>query len=227
MAGGIFFLIGYGKFSGYRHNGLLSVTFLSYFLALVQENPHLLRHHRRISLALIPLILAGLYEVTDHAFHQHDRLRSHSQNVADYLDQYYPNTPILSKSEIFEAPVRLYRRNPVPVYALGRMAYVTYTVWNHASVDFRLNPKAESFYWSDVIENLVETPEKILLKKPILIISGCLNIDEMNDLKIANLKEVEANKKIKLIALKFFTGAHQENYYLYRIDYRPIPPGRK
>lgn len=224
-AGVIFFLIGYGKFSGYRHHGLLSVTFLSYFLALVQKNPQQLRQHRLISLILLPLILVGLFEVTSHAFYQHNRVRSHSQNVAEYLDQNYPSTPILSKSEIFEAPVRLYRRNPVPVYALGRMAYVNYTVWNHASVDFRLNTKAEFFYWSDVIENLMETPEKILKENPILVISGRLNIDEMNDLKIANLREFKANEKVKLIALEFFTGAHQENYYLYRIDYRPLPLG--
>jgi hypothetical protein len=224
---GIFFLIGYGKFSGYRHNGLISVTFLSYFLALIQKYPQPLQQQRRISLILIPLLLVGVYEVTDHAVYQHGRVRSHSQTVADYLDQYYPDTPILSKSEIFEAPVRLYRRNPVPEYALGRMAYVTYTVWNHASVDFRLNTKAEFFYWSDVMEDLLKTPEKILQKNPILVISGCLNIDEMNDLNIKNLREVAANEKIKLTALEFFTGAHQENYYLYQITYRQIQPGVK
>ena len=221
----MFFLIGYGKLSGYRHYGLLSVIFLSYFLAIVQLNPLQLRQHRLISLLLIPLILVGFYEVTDHAVYLHGRVRSHSQNVAGYLDHYYPDTPILSKSEIFEAPVRLYRRNPVPVYALGRMAYVTYTVWNHPSVDFRSNTRTEFFYWSDVIEDLLKTPEKILQENPILVISGGLSIREMNDLKITNLREVKVNENIKLIALKFFTGAHQENYYLYRIDYRLIPPG--
>ncbi|MFH0725649.1 MAG: hypothetical protein V2B19_04740 [Pseudomonadota bacterium] len=201
-AGVAFFLIGYGKFSGYRHHGLLSVTLLSYFLAVVQKNPPQPRRRRLISIILIPFILSGVFEFTSNAFHHHDRPRSHGQHVAEYLDQRFPTTPILSKTEIFEAPVRLYRRSPVPVYALGRMAYVNYTVWNHTSVDFRVNPKAESFYWSDVMENLVETPEKILQENPILVISGRLTLDEMNDSKIANLREIKVNEKINLVALE-------------------------
>lgn len=220
-AGVIFFLVGYGKYSGYRHHGLLSVTFLSYFLALVQKNPQPLRQRRMVPLALIPLIGIGLFECTSNAVYEHNRVRSHSQNVAEYLDQNYPDTPVLSKTEIFEAPVRLYRRHAVPVYALGRNAYVNYTVWNHPSVDFKSNAKAESFYWSDVIENILETPEEILKENPILVISGRLNIDEMNDLAIADLAEFEVDEKTKLTALKSFTGAKQENYYLFRLYYRP------
>jgi len=66
------------------------------------------------------------------------------------------------------------------------------------------------------------TPEPILAENPILVISGYLDLDQMNDIGLGDLGTVTAiaaGKRFSLHALKSFTGAEMENYYLYRLSF--------
>lgn len=225
-----FLMIGFFKISWQHHYGLLTCVVCGFMLAVVQRTGGRIVGGSRLKAATVAATVAVLvvgngYEFTRRVLDVRATLRSNCRNAARYLDRHFPDAPVLSQSEIFEAPVRLYRRHPVPVYALGRQAFVVHTVWNHPSVDWRADPSVERFRLSDVIRHLRSVPEALLKKNPILIISGYLPLEQMNDLGLDRFDVIRIDERLRVFHVAAFTGAERENYHLFRVEYRTAPPG--
>lgn len=215
-----FFMVGLMKYSLLRHHLLLTYVLISFIIIVIHYVKEKVQKNKWIYIILLPLLIISLLQFINKTYIYKRQLRSHSKNVVSFLDKNYPTEEILTMSEIFEEPIRLYRKKQVPVYALGRQKYVKYTVWNDWNVDHTKNPLATHIRISQVIKKLNSTPREILIKKPILVLAGYDPLSKMNDLDLSTLKTIKINDDFQLEFIKAFIGAQEENYYLYLLNCR-------
>ena len=207
------------KYSLLRHHLLLSFVIIFLLLSLIKRNQEHLQKNKLFLLLLLPLLVLSIIQFQESSIEYKFELRSNSKNAAEFLDKYCPDRDVLVMSEMCAMPIRLYRRFPDPLYSIARQEYVEYTIWNDLSVDYRRNKNVLKPRLSEVINKLENTPQHILYEEPVLVIASLTTLWEMDDIRLP-LSQVKIQRKFHLEFIKAFTGAQEENYYLYII--KPI-----
>lgn len=208
------------KYSLLWHHLLLSYVMIFFIIVIVQNEGKNLQKEKLLYIIILPLFLLSVFQLYELSLENKFELRSNSKNVAEFLDSYYPRNKILSITEVFEEPIRIYRKNQVLVYALGRREYVKYTVWNHWSVDGEKFPFTVQTRLSNIISELQAIPNEVLANEPVLIITCYSNLRNWNDLNLENIFRIKINSNYVIEFVKFFIGAQEEDYYLYIV--KPI-----
>ena len=210
----LFFLLGALKYpSQDRHNWLLSYSIISFLIILSSKLNFKYSKLIIFQLGVVVLLFISFYNFTS-LIPKAKRLSSNGQNVACFLERNFADKEILAKYELFIEPVIIYRKKYMPYFALGRQQYVKYCVTNHTSTDFtKFKDLITVLKYSELINDLSNTPDKILKKEPIIILASH---EYINDLNIP-LEEVKINKTYSLKFLKEFNGAKYDNYILYQI----------
>lgn len=215
----------------------LIFLFITFLLVGALKLPTLNRHHWLLSYTVISLLIIinhpFKFKITNVTFVQYffitmtfcsainfisfipkaKVLYSNGETVAKYLDKHYPENTLLTKYEFFIEPIIVYRKNWTPYFSLERQKFVNYVVCNHTSADFtRFKNLITVLRFSELVNDLNNTPDRLLEKAPIIVLSS--HVYE----KDINLENVRIKGKYSLKFLADFNGAKYDNYILYRVE---------
>lgn len=208
-----FFLLGAFKYSFNRHHWLLTYSLVSFLIILHGPTKNVISE---ISWKHICLIGVAIYSIINYQSLTKKYLVpfSKGKEVANYLDEHYPEKPLLAKVEFYIEPIILYSKTKTSYYSLGRQKEVKYTILNHESVDYT---KFKDFIvvlnYSDLIADLENAPNEILEKEPILILSANKYNNDIGSV----LSSVKVKGRYSLEFLNDFQGALFENYTLFKV----------
>lgn len=217
-----FYAIAYAKISGQRHYYLLTYMIIALLVILYHpcQTAEAWGKWGKICGALFSVFVLAVS--TQHFSSLAGKLfsvkKSGSREAAAYLDAHFPTKTVLSKSEIFEAPVRFYRRTDAPVFALGRQAFVKWTVWNHASVDFVRTPSVESVRVSELRKDLLDlhrTHPATFEAEPVVVLSGQRFIP---DEPLLPGGDIPVDDRYRLTFVSAFGNAAEENYVIFLLQ---------
>ncbi len=217
----------------------ITVLFIIYFFSGALKYPTINKHHWLFSYAIISFLIIMTYPIKKNITNLNwlhyglillliystinfvslipkaKRLSSNGRNVAIYLDKNFPEKEMLTKYEYFIEPIVIYRKKWTPYYALGRQAYVQYVVCNHESADFtKFKDLITIIKFSELLSDLNNTPDEILIKEPVLILSAHEYVNDIGK----SLEKIKIKNKHSLKFLKEFSGAKYDDYIIYLVE---------
>lgn len=209
----LYFLLGALKYPSLpRHNWLATYSIFSFLLILTYPRKEIITKANWIHYSTILITIFSLYNFIS-LIPDFTKLSSQGKAVAEYLDKNYANKEILAKYESFIESIIIYRKEIKPYFSLGRQKHINYFIANHKSADYtRFKDFITILKFSDLINDLNNTPDELLNKSPIVILSSHLYEKDI-DLKKAKIKG-----KYSLRFLANFKGAQYDNFTLYLIQ---------
>lgn len=214
---GLFAVVAWLKYAYARHHWTLSFLMVA-FLCIAAGVPGRPSRWRRVARIGWPCLAVISAIIAFRSLPAHwSTPKSSGRDLAAYLDREYPDSPVLAMSEEFEAAARVYRKHPVPVYALGRQAFVGWTVWNHPSVDYRAHPESHRILISRVIAATAAAPPPILARRPVVVVSGT---EVLWDVSVT-AESIPVGDAHRMRLLRHFRGSAWEDFSVFALEISP------
>lgn len=208
-----YFLLGALKYPSLpRHNWLITYSIFSFLIILTHPIKETIKKLNWMHYCTIFITIFSLFNFIS-LIPEFTKLSSQGKAVAEFLDKSYQKKEILTKYESFIEPIIVYRKEMKPYYSLGRQKHINYFIANHKSADYT---KFKDYFtvlkFSDLINDLENTPDTLLNTSPIVILSS--HIYE----KDIDLEKAKIKGKYSLRFLADFNGAKYDNYTLYQVQ---------
>ncbi|MDD4149115.1 MAG: hypothetical protein PHE33_03720 [Bacteroidales bacterium] len=213
-----FLAISIVKYLGVNNYGVLFIAIIAFIIIIYNELN--IKWNPKLFFIFIPVIMWMSYEfkvkISDYNYAPY----SYADKLAEYLDENYSNKTVLTFPETHYNSIRIYRKENLSVFSLGRNDCVDYTIWNHHSVSnitnkLPLRVDSLRLYFQSVPDSLIRWKQPVVIgtEAPLFIIDENRNPIK-SDIKINDSINLKLIKSFDEKTLNYIT----EKFLLFEID---------